>query len=259
MNRIKITLVGSLVCFLAAVIFIRNREHKSIMATEQGAQKQGQEKSIPSAKIDMLASVVQAEETSSQSSKDIAILKKLHECYESEACDFPHSDPRSYEYAVGQALTKQLRIYRLKYRGLPGHSDELTQLARDYISSFDPHVQAEALELFADLPVSGANIEAIRTAIETTPDPLLMEKAMVEMERYLTTAYEAKVHETLSKVISSGAHFSAQTAAQRILPFLNSKSVEIYKDIVDLVPAGSKASQDLISAIREFERQESGA
>ena len=35
------------------------------------------------------------------------LVKLIHdtkECYASETCDFPHSDPKSYEIAVGQKL-----------------------------------------------------------------------------------------------------------------------------------------------------------
>lgn len=177
-------------------------------------------------------------------------------CYENQQCDFPQTDPKSYEYAVGQSLAQQLRVFRQRF---PAATVDLNTLAREYVASPDAFVQSEALDILATLPTSPENLKALSEGVETSTDPSLIQKSLVEFKRYLGTPQEAQVHETLAKIIDSGAHFTSQTVAEEIAPFINASSLERYRRTVTNMSAETTAAKNLQTALEEFERHQTGS
>lgn len=192
------------------------------------------------------------------SSKKIDVvdeLTALNECYKSETCDFPQADPRSYEVELSKAVAKKLKEFRLGYRRDP----RAARIARLFMRNSNGFVQDEALKLFAELPISKENLQAITDGLYNTPDALIIEKALPELQRYMGSHYEATVHSFLSTTLATGAHFSAETVSQNISPFITRSSYSKYKNASDLLPAGATTKRNLNSALRDFKRVETGA
>lgn len=180
-------------------------------------------------------------------------------CLASEDCDYPKTDPRSYNFAVGRALARQLAEIHMLYANDPGHETELAALAREYIRVEDEFVQEEAIKIFSALPPSRENMEAMTNAIANTPDPDLTEQAMKEMERYLGTAEEARVLDFLAEFIANGAQFSAEKASELIWAFINERSFSTFQAALAKMEPESTAARHLRAALNEFRRQQSGA
>lgn len=185
-------------------------------------------------------------------------IRETKECYATEKCDYPHTDPKSYEIAVGQTLKGLLNDYRTKYGVDPKNSGEMQILALEFINSDDEYVQEQALNMFSALPPSSENLQAIVQAMGDTTDPLLVDQAMNEMKRYMGTSEEATVHAYLRDLLGQGSVFSSETAAKKILSFINSQSYPGYEGLVRGMPSNSTTAQSLRTALDEYRRLQTG-
>jgi hypothetical protein len=174
---------------------------------------------------------------------------------ESEACDFPKTDPKSYHFGVSHALAAAILDFQRKH---PEAERELGEIGREQIKNPEPWVQAAALQVLGALPPSPENAAAIEEGLRNTPDALLVEKAMHELQRYLGTPWEADAQRIVGEIAAQGAHFSAQQAALMILPFINERSERDFRSLLAGMEAGSKAASYLRSALTEYARQRSG-
>lgn len=187
--------------------------------------------------------------------KEIATLNK---CYESQKCNFPDIDPKSYEIAVSKRLADSLRTFLNQNRNRTEMHRDLYDLARTYIHNQDGFVQSAAIEIMAALPPDGETLRHLGEGIETTTDPSIVEMAMQEMKRYIGTADEPVVHKSLQSLMTDGSHFSSQTAAEGILPFINERSLLNYTKAASTVATDSATGRLLNSAIQEYERATTG-
>jgi hypothetical protein len=185
-------------------------------------------------------------------------IRATKECYASEKCDFPQTDPKSYEIAVGQALKGLLSDYRTKFGSDLKNAAETQALALEYIKSQDEFLQEQALSMFSSLPISSENIEAITAGLADTTDPLLVDQAMNEMKRYIGTSDEAQVHNYLRELLGRGGVFSSEAAAKKILSFINSQSYGGYEGLARTLPSDSTVGQNLRTALDEYLRLQSG-
>lgn len=186
-------------------------------------------------------------------------IESTQKCYESNDCDFPNSDPRAYELAVGKRLAELLKNFRETFKNDPSARTELETIGREYMGSYDGFVQEEALKILALFPPSRSNMESIVDGLNNTPDPLIVEQAMNEMKRYLGSQDEALVLDFLTKLLSNGAQFSSEKASELILPFINEKSFPLFQKTLADMPQDSIAAKNLKAAIDEYLRLRSGS
>lgn len=185
-------------------------------------------------------------------------IQSFNDCYASEKCAFPQTDPKSYEHGVGQAIRDALEEYRVKYGKDSKNTGEMTKLAQQFMPSTDEFVQEQALEMFTALPPSSENLQAITEALRDTSDPLLVDQAMNEMKRYIGTADEVRVHEYLRELLGRGGVFSSEAAAKRILSFINQNSYAGYEGLAQSLPSNSTTAQNLRTALEEYRRLQTG-
>lgn len=185
-------------------------------------------------------------------------IRATKECYASEKCDFPQTDPKSYDIAVGQSLRGLLKDYRTQFGADLKNSADTQALALEYMQSQDEYLQEEALTLFAMLPTSSENLQAITSGLSDTTDPLLVDQAMNEMKRYMGTSDESLVHDYLRELLGRGGVFSSEEAAKKILSFINSQSYSGYDGLARSMPSNSTTAQNLRTALEEYLRLQSG-
>lgn len=185
-------------------------------------------------------------------------LAALRSCYDSHQCDYPQTEPRGYTVAVALDLLRELRTQLDQHRNDPVALSELAAEARELIRIQDGVLQKGALEVLATQPPSGENIQAITEGLTQTPDPSLMSDAMEVMKNYIGTSWEGQVHQFLSGSMRTGGHFSGETAAENILPFLNPSSVDQYRQTLTQMSPGSSAYRKLRALIDEYDRLQTG-
>lgn len=185
-------------------------------------------------------------------------LKESKSCLETESCDFPHTDPRSYSFAVGRRIAEQLGQLALAYADDPSLENEAMEAAREFMLVPDGFVQEQAMLLMGQLPPSSANVDAMITGLENSSDPLLVEQAMQEWERYIGTNDEPRIQDFLANFIAHGGQFSSEKASELILGFLNERSLPTFEEkLASMVPESTPA-RHLRAALEQYRLQRQG-
>ncbi len=190
--------------------------------------------------------------------EELQKIYSLQRCYQIQNCSFPETDPRSYELALGHAISAAMLKYWDNNRGDPTARNEISKLARVMILNLDPYVQEACLKIFSGLPLDTENLKATIKGVHGTSDPLLVSQTMSEFKRYLGTPAENLVHIFLADLISRGGQFSSEAAAQNILPFLNESSLSTYKMKLRAMNANTQSYSYLENALNEYARIASG-
>lgn len=185
-------------------------------------------------------------------------LRETKACLETENCDFPQADPRSYSFAVGRRIAEQLSELGAAYANDSSLEQEATEAAREFMLMPDGFVQEQAMLLMGQLPPSSANVDAMLEGLAHSPDPLLVEQAMKEWERYLGTADEARIQDFLAEFIAHGGQFSSEKASELILGFLNERSLPTFEEkLASMVPESTPARY-LRAALDQYRLQHQG-
>lgn len=185
-------------------------------------------------------------------------LRETKDCLESENCNFPQTDPRSYSFAVGRRIAEQLSEFGAAYADDPALENEAAEAAREFMLMPDGFVQEQAMLLMGQLPPSSANVDAMISGLENSPDPLLVEQAMKEWERYLGTSDEARIQEFLANFIAHGGQFSSEKASELILGFLNERSLPTFEEkLASMIPESTPARY-LRAALDQYKLQHQG-
>ncbi|MBX7231114.1 MAG: hypothetical protein K1X29_03410 [Bdellovibrionales bacterium] len=179
-------------------------------------------------------------------------LMALKQCYATQTCNFPQTDPRSYEFALGRAIALGLKNYFEQNKNNLQSLEDLTALAQDFIQSRDGFVQDQALDILAYLPPSAENLESLTQALKDSSDGDLIEKSLAECKRYLNSENGEKVDQFVQHIVESGGHFSSQRIASQIIPFINEKNFQKYQQILARLPKESVAARNLKASMEEY-------
>ncbi len=180
------------------------------------------------------------------------------QCWERDDCSYAQSDPRSYSFAVAKDLETKLSQFLSELQKDPTLAADAEKIALESMKVLDGHVQAKAMEIFGLLPKDPKYVEAIIGGLENTPNPLLIEQAMKEFERYIGTPEEQRIQEFLAEFIAHGAQFSSEKASEEIFKFLNERSVVLFREILPRMEPNSTPAQYLRAALLEYERTRMG-
>jgi hypothetical protein len=179
-------------------------------------------------------------------------------CYESNDCEYAETDPRSYSFAVAKDISGKLELFLEDFRSNPALAEDAEEFANEAIMIPDGYVQSKALEIYALLPPSSANLQKALMGLENTPNPILIEQAMKDWKRYLGTSEEERIQEFLAKFIAYGAQFSSEKASEEILSFLNDRSEPLFRDALSKMQPESTPAKNLRAALEQFHLKQSG-
>lgn len=193
-----------------------------------------------------------------QKREALTAIQSIENCYQSNTCDYPQTDSRSYEFAVGRDLAAKLKQFHAQYRQDPSAQEELKKLALRAFKVEDGFVQSVALDMFKDLPIDQERLQVLGEGLQTNPDPMIAEKALGELQRYINTSEEGQMQSIVQGILGQGAHFASQKVGENILNFINDRSFPSYQQLQQQLPAQSRVSRDLAGALREYRRQRTG-
>lgn len=236
-------IVGFIITFGCVILFSSNKNEKKVAVISERAPA-----SNPPVNT----------QPQQQKQEALAEISKVVDCYQSNACNYPQTDPRSYEFAVSRDLAEKLKFFHEKFRQDPAAQEDLTRLARQAFKIEDGFVQSVALDIFKDLPINKENLNVLGEGLKVTPDPLIAEKSLSELQRYINTPEEGQMQGIVQNVLGNGAHFASQKVGENILSFINERSFPSYRDLQRQLPAQSRVSRDLAGALREYHRQRTG-
>ncbi len=165
----------------------------------------------------------------------VARLEETQACYEGN-CDYPRTDARSYEFAVGQALKTQLLEMVATVQSQRIVDPQVAELARLHLDNEDGHVQEAALALLATQPTSAENLEQILKKVIEGYDSELIGQAMRELERYTEAEDRFKIATALGDAMATGSPFVAKEVSTRIAPFVYPSSAPIFREVIARLP-----------------------
>jgi len=181
-----------------------------------------------------------------------AALEELAACYETERCNFPRTDEKSYGFAVGQALRGELLSMKewVEANGL--RDESVSQVASAYLESEDGHVQEAAIALLATQPTSSASLEALLSNVIGGYDAQLIKQALRELERYKEYDDRQKIVGALSSALVTGSPFVAKEVSAGVEPFVEDSTLRAFEDAVAQLPEGSMVKANLARALAGF-------
>lgn len=223
-------------CLAAGLVYFFSKEDRKI-ADVYESQEQVEDFSSTSPEPSKKSKKVSARQIASQTeqphlnSKSLGTMKKFLECYESDKCDYPHTDPKSYQIALNKDVSTFLRTISasefLK-------NIEMQKSLQDLMKQGDGFTQEEALKLLSQLPISQESLAAILEGTKNNyADPLIMEQVISELARYNNTPMAEQVRTFVAETLLSGPQYSAEAAAQKIRPLLSENNINYYKSIAD--------------------------
>ncbi len=165
------------------------------------------------------------------SSKYLEKVEIYLECYESDRCDYPHTDPKSYQIALNKDVAKFLKQTPVS---VFLNNLEMQKGLQELMKQGDGFTQEEALRLFSQLPMSQENLTAIFEGTKNNyADPLIMEQVIAELARYNNTPMAEQVRGFVAETLMSGPQYSAEAAAQKIRPLLSENNLSYYRSIAE--------------------------
>lgn len=131
-------------------------------------------------------------------------VQELETCIESRACNFPDTDPRSYDLAVGQKLAEAMRI--ISENSSPPTEEEIAT-ARRLLLNPDGHVKAAALEVLAKSEPNEDALGALLEGILLEHDAKLLPRTLGILARYTDSASRTRIDQTMQRVLLRGSHY----------------------------------------------------
>lgn len=190
----------------------------------------------------------------------VAALKKTEACYSNDKCNFPNTDPRSYDLAVGTEISRLVaKLRKQKQFGQGGDDDAVLSVATHFLMNPNGHVKSQALDLLADLPPSEAALRALLNGIFKDHDSELLPKALEELSRYNEPQYRQMIDTVFAEVLASGSHFVAMRLAESLLPFLNQGNIQFYQNLLVSLAATNPVRNNLAIQIQTFLKRSSGS
>lgn len=267
MNRARITLaMGAILGFAVTVsvsglLSLKNKiaVGEDVSSTIEAARETEPSHRQP-ASVSPSKSLSDSGQSKSQIRSEIAQIDAemdaLTRCWKEDSCENDPNDPRASHFAASQGIRERLlRLLDLKKRdsGL-----ELSRYARQYLKFPDDYVREAALELALVHEQSDQNLQAILSGLSATISVPLVEKAIPVLEGYSKAGYSSQVQTFVESVLRSGPLGVAETVAEEATRFLDSGSLGRFRSLASELPSRSRSRRSLESAIREFEKRQSG-
>jgi hypothetical protein len=179
--------------------------------------------------------------------------KRLKACY-AGGCAYPETDPRAYDFALGQDLRNTLLGMAKVALEQSVASEELSAIGREYLDNLDGHVQEAALALLATQPTSRENLQAILQFVIGGFDAQLVPLALRELARYGQQAEMELIDNAFAQAMLTGAPFVANLLSRGILPFLHDGNLRFYRELDERLPVGSVFRANLENALRAYQQ-----
>lgn len=178
-------------------------------------------------------------------------LEDLRACGEEDAqCEYPETDPRSYDFALAQDIRKTLEELRQWVLSEKFEGNLIDEVAQEWVGHHDGYVKSAALKLFATQPPNRHNLDAIlKSILEDGHDEALIERTMKELQRYTDREDREKINQAFAQALLTGAPFVANEVSERLLPFITERSVQFFQDLVEQLPPGSIYRENLVSSL----------
>lgn len=177
-------------------------------------------------------------------------MQSLLECYSSEKCQYPQTDPKSYQIALNKDVADLLKNSQASEFA---QDKDMAKVLREFMKEGDGFVQEEVLKLMADLPISEENLQAIIEGMKNNyADPLIMQQVIQELARYNNSSMAEQVRGFVGETLLSGPQYSAEATAQKIRSVLSPDNIPYYRSLAEK-SRSSAVKNALQSSLNDYE------
>lgn len=231
------------------VVMLQNPAGDGVSPPEPGAHpRQAQTKAAkPSSPIGAAS-----EELPQEDADLLEEARTLKNCYHSNECDFPDTDPREYYFEVGKSMADLLdKIHQGAEAGSVPDAT-LVQAAEELLAVENGYVQAKAISLIEKYDTDLAAFPLVENALRQTVDAELFAQSLSLLSRYAENGHAGQVSELLVQQIESGGHHVSQLASERLFPFINASNVYQFQSLLETLPEDSVRYRNVRQALNEY-------
>ncbi|MGH1467430.1 MAG: hypothetical protein ACRBBP_00925 [Bdellovibrionales bacterium] len=187
-------------------------------------------------------------------------VKGIELCLEVE-CDYPDNDPREYSLSV----YKDLSVRVSKYSAFWVNSwSKMTSKDHKFIIGLlnhdDGFVKKEVLAVLNSIPNEEASkyLDVVLNEVIDYHDSELIPEAMAFLEKTQSSESELLVAQKLSTALRVGGPHVSQEISKGIHKFITPNTAFIYEETLPSLPEEAPETTYLMSALTEYEMQQSG-
>jgi hypothetical protein len=180
-------------------------------------------------------------------------LKTIYNCYKLRDCDLPKTDPRAYDLAVGLKLKQKLyEIYNNMTE--PDYDNEnISRIAREYLSIADGHVKEAALVLMGTQPPSRENLESLIKDVFNFHDSTLINMAFSEIEKYKDAADRIYIEEAILENLSKGSILVREALSKNISQIITSENKNKFLRLIEGLPKDSIIYRNIMNSFSHLQ------
>ncbi len=187
-------------------------------------------------------------------------IRGVELCLEVE-CDYPDNDPREYSLSVYKDLSMRITKYSNFWKN---SWSKMTTKDQEFITGLLKHddgfVKKEILSLLNSLPSedTGKYLGAVLNDVIDYHDSQLIPAALVFLNNTQTPDNEMLVSQRLSAALRVGGPHVSQEISKGIHNFISPNTAFIYEATLTSLPEEAPETTYLMSALTEYEMQQSG-
>ena len=200
--------------------------------------------------------VIRTRQNSNPQKKNV--LKNAEECILSKKCDFPNTDPRSYNLAAYKNLAFEITHRRNSV--LKNWNEDFKNDFKRYFKYHDGFVKQAALETILKLDYRDS-IEFVDSVVEDIildHNTQLMDPTLDYIQNLQDPSQRLKVESAWLEAMLNGSPNKSEALAQYSHHLINAGSFNRFKKLLDKLPKGSPERTHLESSLREFEMTQTG-
>ncbi len=181
-------------------------------------------------------------------------LATLKGCY-TKKCEFSSADSREYDLSVGQSLKKELLNFYEEVLTNEIVDERVSSIARDFLKISNGHVKEAALLLISTQGPSQENLDSIVNNVLEYHDANLVGLALMELEKYKDDQYEVSIKESFVNNFTTGSLMVKEALAKGLYRFVNEDSRNVYGDILESLPKGSRVRRNLKASLDRYDHR----
>lgn len=191
--------------------------------------------------------------TISSFEKSLEQAKALLSC-QTEGCDLPESDPRSYEIQRGKKILSAFKALAHSSELVTENITRIEPLIFKALSDANPFIQQAALEILQTLPPQHRYLKPLIEGLNST-SPHLVHMTITELLKYKDQPDSSpQIHQAIQFILQRGSPFAAKTLLSQLKYFITQDNYSEYKKLTQTLTSHSMRRQ-LEALLEEFQER----
>lgn len=156
-------------------------------------------------------------------------LQKLKECFRIRNCNYPQTDPKSYELALEDDVVATLKTLRAWIQRHSYVDDRIPLFMKEFLPFESANIKNESLRILRTQPPNDELIEPILLSVILYYHPESIELGMKELLRHEKPEFRTRMDDVFTSVLLNGSVNAAVEIAKSLAPFIESHNRRDYQ------------------------------